>query len=470
MEWFEKRWRWQPVLGCGEFEAMAGVQVGLLWVVPSDEDYQSRRITTRRHLGCAYLSAFLGSKGIGSQQYLFEHATAEEIAAQLVQDGIKVLGLSIKDTNYYAARWIAAAIKCIAPRTVVVVGGLTATFSDELVLNHCDAIDCCVRGYGEDALFDVVRSVLTDGWFDDLGDVSYRVGTTFIRNAAARRLKSADLDIYPSPYLARVLAPGAARDVGISTSRGCVFRCSFCNPTAMAGFTIAYHSDERVIAELRLIHSHLIEDHAESTILFLNEDIFALNLSRTKRLCDRIAAEGFSKITFGCETRIEHLTDDVLASMYRAGFRFLKFGLESGNVRVLNRIKKVRTGDGAPDDYAAERAFLRDVERVVTKARRMGIRVIAGAIFGLPGERLADAIDTLDFIRRIDVDEYYHNFLHLFPGTEIYRRSAEYGYRVELNEGFYPTIYRTYWPYPVELVPVLTDKLDRAVRRTVVNL
>lgn len=449
---------------------MSTTDVALLWVVPSDRDYSDRRITTQQHLGCAYLSAFLSSKSVQCRQYTFIHATPEEIAEELKRDGVRAVGISIKDTNYYAARWLAGALKAIDSQITIVAGGLTATFSDELVLHHCPEIDCCVRGYGEGPLYEVIEAVLTRKDFTSAGDITYRGDNGVVRNPPKLRLATTNLDVYPSPYLTGHLPASAAREVGVSTSRGCVFRCTFCNPTAMAGFTLSYHSDDRVIAELGLINSYLVERDSEPITLFLNEDIFALSLARTKRLCDRIAAEKFDRLTFGCETRIEHLTVDVLESMHRAGFRFLKFGLESGNVQVLNRIKKVRTADGASDDYAAERKFLEDITRVVKEARSMGMRVIAGAIFGLPGERLADAIETLDFIRRIDVDEYYHNFLHIFPGTEIHRRSAEYGYRVEMREDFYPTIYRTHWPYPVELVPLLPEKLKRAIRRTVVTL
>jgi radical SAM superfamily enzyme YgiQ (UPF0313 family) len=114
--------------------------------------------------------------------------------------------------------------------------------------------------------------------------------------------------------------------------------------------------------------------------------------------------------------------------MYAAGFRFLKFGLESGNPRILNIIKKVRAVDGARDGYRDEKEFPDRLQTIVPLARRIGFRIVAGAIFGLPGEGLPDAIETLDILMRLDVDEYYHNFLQLFPGTEAFATYQRWGY------------------------------------------
>lgn len=445
--------------------------VGLLWIVPSDDDFAQKRITADHHLGCAYLAAYLEREGIRTKQYVVRSLDVADVARKIVADGIRVLGLSVKDTNYYAARWIASAVKELTTSIFIVVGGLTATFSDDLVLKHCPDVDACLRGYAETSLLDLVRAVVDGSDLDAVPALTRRVEGKVARTSERRREGTGDLDFFPSPYLSGLLPATQGPKVGLSTSRGCVFRCTFCNPTAMAGYQIAYHSDERVLAEL-----HYISDGVAGTggtpphMLFLNEDIFALNLKRTRRLCERIATDRPKNLVFGCETRIEHLDEETLNVMYAAGFRFLKFGLESGNPRVLNIIKKVRAADGAEDGYSAEREFLERLLAVVLTAKRIGFRVVAGAIFGLPGEQLPDAIETLDFLLRLDVDEYYHNYLQLFPGTEAFATYRRWGYQLKIREDFYPTIYQTIWPYPVQLVPRLEGKLNREFRRNVVHL
>jgi radical SAM superfamily enzyme YgiQ (UPF0313 family) len=451
---------------------MTQTPVGLVWITPSENDYASMRISSDYHLGCGYLAAYLEAKGIRSKQYITKSISPDEFARLVISDGVKVLGFSVKDTNFYAVRWAANAIKSIDPSIVVAVGGLTATFSDELMLRECEAIDVCLRGYSEHSFHGFVEGVLAGRDWSKTPGISYLSEGSFLQNAEQKVPAAHDLDFLPSPYLSGVLPPEAGLKVGLSTSRGCVFRCTFCNPTAMAGYKIAYHSDERVLSEIKLIDAAVASSgFTGKRIMLLNEDIFALNVPRTIRICDRLAQDPPRHLYFACETRIEHLTEEALRSMYAAGFRLLKFGLESANPRVLNLIKKVRTTDGAKDDYAAEKEFLERIAGIVRLAKSIGFRMVAGAIFGLPGESLPDSIETLDYLRKIDIDEYYHNFLHLFPGTEAFRTHREWGYKVEVQPDFYPTIYRTSgWPYSVELVPRLTEKLDHSFRHNIVQL
>ncbi len=450
-------------------------EVILVWLMPVPDDAAPSRISAGYHLGCGYLEAWLATLGVSSRQLLFERAPLDAVAQQIAESGARVLGLSIKDTNFFAARKLAGAVKRLNADLFIAFGGLTATFSEQLVLSECREASACVRSYGEFSFGQLVEAVLGGGDWRATPGISYLDEDGLVRNApkAPPGPRPRNLDFLPSPYLEGRIPAVTAPVVGLSTSRGCIFRCSFCNPTAMAGFTIAYHSDDRVVAELRMIDEALeraAPGRRERRLMLLNEDIFALNVKRTQRLCGRIAAAGIRHLSFGCETRIEHLDRDTLQAMWDAGFRFLKFGLESGNPRVLNVIKKVRTKDGAGDNYAAERAFLAQVRDVVAIAKDIGFRVAAGAIFGLPGERLSDAIDTLDFLRRADVDEYYHNFLQLFAGTEIFERREEFGLQLETNPGYYPTIYRTHWSYSVALVPRLEERTSRVFKRNVVQL
>lgn len=444
-------------------------KVGLIWITPFRSDYAQGLLSSDYHLGCGYLQAFLNQNGIASKQYVVESISPEEFATFITKEGIKVLGFSCTDTNYYAVRWVATCMKALNPSLLNVVGGLSATFSDNLLLEQCPAIDLCVRGYGETSFLSVVNAYLSGQNWTETAGITYRTLDGVSCNPEQKIDIGNGLDYFPSPYLSGILSGEMGLKVGISTSRGCTFRCTFCNPTAMAGYIYAYHSYDRVLNEIEFIDSALHRSGMRGKrIMLLNEDCFAFDLSRTKTLCDLLSKMPLKHIAFGCETRIEHLTEEILSSMYSAGFRFLKFGLESASPRVLNLIKKLRTTDGTEDGFAIERDFLEKVANVVLLAKAIGFRVIAGAVFGLPGESLANAIETLDFLRRIDVDEYYHNVLQIFPGTEIFRTYKQWGYKLEMCDGFYPSIYRTYWPYPVELVPRLTEKLNHSFRNNVV--
>lgn len=441
--------------------------VGLVWPMPAEGDLERGTLTAGHHLGCGYLAAHLKAHGVPCERLLVENQHIDDFARMVVDRGIRILGFSVKDTNYFQVRGAAAAVTALDPTILIVMGGLTATYSDALILSDLpDAV--CVRAYGETAFLELTRQVRAGTDWRGTPGISWSRAGKVVRNPDGARSDITDgLDQFPSPYLSGELPLEVGPSVGVSTSRGCVFRCAFCNPTAMAGFRIAFHSEERVLAELRAIDAAVTEG---PKMMLMNEDIFALNPARTRRLCGAIASANLTNLRFGCETRIEHLDAETLQSMWDAGFRFLKFGLESANPMVLNTIRKVRHVDGAADGYQAERAFLDRVAAIVPMARGIGFRVAAGVIFGLPGEGLTEAIETLDFVRRIEVDEYYHNFIQLFPGTELFERRREFGYVVHRNPNDYPSIYRTEWPYPVHLVPRLEEKTQRSFKRNVVQL
>ncbi|MBI5586870.1 MAG: B12-binding domain-containing radical SAM protein [Deltaproteobacteria bacterium] len=437
------------------------IPIGFAWITPSEPDFVSRRITTGCHLGCAYLSAYLKQHGYESDFFIVKSESPDSFARRIARAGTRVVGLSVDDANFYAVRWLTESIKKIDPSILIILGGLTATFSDDLLLKN-SSIDGCLRSYSESNFLELVEAFFNSGDYSRTPGLSRLSGGETIRNPYGRK-GPGDLDLFPSPYLSGIIPNNLAVDVGISTSRGCAYKCTFCNPTSMHGHQVMYHSDERVIEELRYMDSCVAEG---PRLLLFNEDAFALNLARTKRLCKKIAASPPRKLIFGCETRIEHLDEEVLRVMYAAGFRYLKFGLESGNPRVLNIIKKVRAEDGSRDGYAAEKEYLHKLQKVVGLAKKIGFHTVAGAVFGLPGERLEDSIDTLDMVCRLDVDEYYHNFLYIFPGTEIFNTKERWGYRLEVRDDFYPTIYRTYWPYPVELIPRIEGKIRHIQRQS----
>ncbi|MGB0696449.1 MAG: B12-binding domain-containing radical SAM protein [Rhodospirillaceae bacterium] len=448
--------------------------VGLIWIMPAEDDPEAQEISAGWHLGCGYLAAWLETLGITAAQIRFEPSQMEQIAAEIAALDLKILGFSVKDTNFYAVRRMVTHLKALRPDILVVFGGLTPTFLSDLLLKETPGADLCVRHYGEQSFGRACELFLAGEDWRAAPGISYLDDGVLVETPMRDVVESArrDLDHLPSPYLTGHIPPKLAPMVGLSTSRGCIFKCVFCNPTAMAGYQIAYHSDDRVCGELAAIDRALAEDPPDEgrILLFLNEDIFALNPERTRRLCARIQALNIQHLEFGCETRIEHLDRETLEAMYAAGFRFLKFGLESANPRVLNVTKKVRDKDGAGDDYIIERQFLQKIRAVVAMGREIGFRMACGTIFGLPGEKLPDAIETLDFVAKLGVDEYYHNYLQLFSGTEAFNQHKAFGMEVGFNEGYYPSIYRTRWAYPVALVPRLEHLTNRSFKRNVVQL
>src|SRR5471030_1687822 len=94
------------------------------------------------HLGAAYIRAYLAEKGFASEQYIDSGSeTPAEVAKRLVAKGSDVIGFSVYDANYYYVKILANAIKRASKSIKIICGGPTATFSDNLILEDCAAVD-----------------------------------------------------------------------------------------------------------------------------------------------------------------------------------------------------------------------------------------------------------------------------------------------------------------------------------------
>jgi radical SAM superfamily enzyme YgiQ (UPF0313 family) len=92
--------------------------------------------------------------------------------------------------------------------------------------------------------------------------------------------------------------------------------------------------------------------------------------------------------------------------MYRAGFRWLLTGFESGAPRILRNINKIAT-----------RA---DNTRAVEIARRHGLRVKALMSMGHPGESPETVNETEEWLLETQPDDFDLTIITTYPGSPYY--------------------------------------------------
>jgi hypothetical protein len=96
--------------------------------------------------------------------------------------------------------------------------------------------------------------------------------------------------------------------------------------------------------------------------------------------------------------------------MYRAGFRWMLAGFESGAPRILENINKRSTRD--------------ENSRCVDLAREAGLKVKALMSIGHPGETEETVRDTQDWLRRSAPDDFDCTLITTYPGTPYYDEAA----------------------------------------------
>jgi radical SAM superfamily enzyme YgiQ (UPF0313 family) len=205
----------------------------------------------------------------------------------------------------------------------------------------------------------------------------YREGSS-VRVAEAKPPEPADalpIPDFDGLPLDLYLAP--ARVLPVWASRGCYWgRCAFCN----VGYGESKHFDElcaeRVIGEML----SLGDRYGTGKFFFVDE---ALSPRLLKAMSAQLASRGAAPDWASCVRFEPRIDRALLADMRRAGCRMLRFGMESGSQRVLDRMHKGTR--------------VETMQRILQDSAAAGIWNHAFFFFGFPGETEADAQETIAF-------------------------------------------------------------------------
>lgn len=335
-----------------------------------------------------------------------ENLTWPALVARVKAARPEVLGLGGMTPLMEPVRAAARLLRPHVPR--LVLGGVHATRFRERALEEVPEADALVIGEGEGPIADLLPYLAAGGRGDPPPGVMTR-GAPF-REAASPR----DLDALPPPALHLVpnplygylfqTRPGVTT---LITSRGCPFRCTFCDKT-VSGSRYRWHAPERVVGEVLEAERRHGLGYA---VLF--DDNFTLRRERVAAICEGLARAG-TRLEWKCEARVDGVDPELLRLMRRAGCRTVAFGVESGHQKSLDRLRKAQS-------VARTREVFRQV-------REAGLESVAYVLLGIPGETPAESLASMDWCREIGADFVQFSTLSPFPGTPMYEEAVREGW------------------------------------------
>ncbi len=206
----------------------------------------------------------------------------------------------------------------------------------------------------------------------------------------------------------------------LQTSRGCPYPCGYyCPYPLVEGVKWRAQSPERIAAEL----AQVVETFGITKVYF-RDATFTLNQERITRLCDLILRAGW-KLEWVCETRVDCLSEALLATMRAAGCVGILIGVETGDEQVMH------LREGKKGLTVSKLAVVREA------ARRLGIRVHFLLIVGLPQETRESIVATYDLIRRYEPDTVGVTVITPYPGTPLYEEAVRQGWIDSLEASDY---------------------------------
>jgi radical SAM superfamily enzyme YgiQ (UPF0313 family) len=196
----------------------------------------------------------------------------------------------------------------------------------------------------------------------------------------------------------------------IQVTRGCPFRCDFCDIPIKYGGQPRSKKIEQVLSEIRIL-SGLGNDS-----VFIVDDNFAGNKPYAKTLLREISALLPSlptKMYFYTQATLDVANDDELLGLFRAAnFLRLFIGVETGDKAKLRALNKRHQTD-------------MDIHHAVEKIKSYGITIWAGIMFGLEDDDPSAFDRQLEFIKETNFIPVQVGLLQAVPGTPLYNRAIE---------------------------------------------
>jgi len=360
-------------------------------------------------LGLGYMAAVLEGLGVDVKICDMDilKLSYDEYRKIVSKEQPDIVGITAITQQYTNGKQVAQVSKQEVPDCTVLMGGPHVTFLASESLKDCPDIDIVVRGEGEVTVTEIVQYCQGERGLDTVDGVTYRDNSTI--RTTGERVYIKDLDSLPLP--ARHLLPleKYSEKGSVITSRGCPGACSFCSSFRLLGKTFRPRSIQKVVDEIEF---ELMGKYHYREFFFI-DDTFTFYMERTRELCEEILKRGLD-VEWGCNTRVDKVSDELLKIMSKAGCIRLCFGLESIHPETLTLLKKnIRP---------------QQVLEAVSLAHKYGIDVNLAFMLGLPGETPEMIKETIDFVADINLGPRQEiTPLNPYPGTTLFEKSDELG-------------------------------------------
>jgi radical SAM superfamily enzyme YgiQ (UPF0313 family) len=200
--------------------------------------------------------------------------------------------------------------------------------------------------------------------------------------------------------------------VSLQFSRGCPFRCEFCDIIVMFGRKPRTKSLEQVGAELDLLREHNVYRAFFVDDNLIGNKRLAKDLLRYIR--DYQRRHGY-RFRFGTEASLNLAQDDELLQLFReANFEWVFVGIESPDEESLKETKKFQN---------TRQDILSSVRHIYSH----GIDVFAGMIIGFDNDTVESFEKQYQFIMESGIQAAMIGLLAALPKTPLYERLEREG-------------------------------------------
>jgi len=376
-------------------------------------------------LGLGYIAASLRQNGYSVKIVDCTWSTWEKAIQDAKSASPKVIGiysmLSMVDPAVKLARELRDHCE------LMVAGGPMPSAYPKMFLGSFDVV---VQGEAEETMVDIIRNVQAGSSLDRVPGLHIArraLAVAPIVSAAdgvesyftGQRPLVKEIDAFPFPardlYDQETYHKYYSEKYGwtmtsMIASRGCPFCCDFCWRPDYGRF-YRVRSPENIVDEME----EIVDKYDYDRIWFADE-LFIASKKHVIEICEEIKRRKLD-VLWECLARADIVDDAVARAMREAGCHKVIFGLEAGDDRTLQTMKKHLT--------------VAQSKRAVELMTKHGIKVGAFFILGYPGETNETMLNTIRFASRLPLDYFSMTVPYPLPGTGLYERVKD---RMTANE------------------------------------
>ncbi|MBU2489647.1 MAG: B12-binding domain-containing radical SAM protein [Proteobacteria bacterium] len=284
-------------------------------------------------------------------------------------------------------------------KTMVAGGPYPTSSSGEM-----EEVDYLVLGEAEDIFADFLEKFRAGS----APRVTRAATVPDIRHAPVPRFDLLDRNAYAS--------------MAVQYSRGCPFKCEFCNIWKVYGNRPRLKAAQSVLAEMDALYGL-----GWRGPVFIVDDNFIGNKGRVKKellpaLHEWQAEHGYP-FRFFTEASINLAADDeLMGAMRKAGFNEVFIGIETPSQEGLAETGKLLN-------------LKTDMPQAVKKIQSYGMEVMAGFILGFDSDTEDIAERQIRFIQETGIARAMVGLLIALPGTELYDRMRREGRLLSETDG-----------------------------------
>lgn len=361
-----------------------------------------------------------------------------------------VVGITAMTFTLIDVMIIAKIIKKIDNNIKIVLGGPHVHIYPNETINIPE-IDYLVLGEGEITFTELLQNIDNYENLKNIKGLVFKHNGEIINTGYRDLIKNLDDIPFPARHLTKVelynsLLSKHSSTTIMMTSRGCPYRCIFCDRPHL-GKVFRARSAENVVDEMQ----ECIDMGIGEFILY--DDTFTIDRQRVLDVCQLIDKRGLD-ISWDIRARVNTVDKEMLTRLKRAGCERIHYGIESANPEILKILRKGIT--------------IPEVEKVFKITKGLGIETLAYFMIGSPTETREQILNTINYAKKLDPDYVHFSITTPFPGTELYFMGLREGlFKHDYWKEFAANPTKDFIPQPWDAIlnrDELMELLDRAYK------